>query len=310
MTKFGLILLFILGMGLQVKATESTIRTIVQDSLPSEATAQAYRGYRLHLSNVTPLKSKDGKVKLGFHAINTGRENLRFGKNHLKHHDDLLIEFDEAFEYSPLFNYKENIKQALLHKDMVVMAGKILYNQEIDLQQIDGGNKNLVTSLKSNNRKEKKKKEEVFTVNTDAGSDAYFDKSTCPDLRIESIRMLKRTKKHVTIEYTLANRGKGPANIEGKTKGTEDNVAIKAYMTRSHRLSKGALVLGGGFVPDLHKSKNGFLNAGQSITATIKLETHNMTRFTPVVILELDTYDAIRECDETNNKNHVRVLPQ
>ena len=118
--------------------------------------------------------------------------------------------------------------------------------------------------------------------------------------------MVKQKKNFVIIEYTIKNVGKGPADIDGDSKVEEDNIAVKAFMTSSEKLNKGALVLGGDVVEN--RSKNaGPLLPGETHVNQIRLDINTMTKFTPVIILELDTFGQVRECDETNNKNHIKV---
>ena len=157
-----------------------------------------------------------------------------------------------------------------------------------------------------------KKKEIIkgsFSLNTGKGEEEdNYDENTCPDLMIEGLRVLKKNKNYVTIEYILTNKGLGPANIHGSSKkGIDDNIAFKAMMSSSPKLSRGDIVVGGGFVSNLPKSNKGLLDPEESFTGTVKIEIRKMTRFTPYIILEIDTFQDVRECDETNNKNFVKV---
>ena len=131
------------------------------------------------------------------------------------------------------------------------------------------------------------------------------DKMNCSDLVLTNIKILKQTKNFVTLSYTIHNIGGQPAKIQNEGKTAGQVFAIKAFLSTSEKLTRGALPLGGTFIEKLDKSKNGFLESNASYTGKIKLEIRKKTRFTPNLILSLDPYLAITECDRTNNTAHV-----
>lgn len=135
----------------------------------------------------------------------------------------------------------------------------------------------------------------------------YLDKDNCSDISIENLKIVKKTKRFITLEYTIVNNGTGAAQLFGTEKGEEDNVAIRANISRSTRLSRGAIVIGGDFVNPPSKGMTGELQPNESFTSTIKLETYKMTKFTPNIILELDVHNSLIECDETNNIQSISV---
>ena len=135
----------------------------------------------------------------------------------------------------------------------------------------------------------------------------YLDRDNCSDLFIEDIKIVKRNKRSVTLEYSLVNKGTGPAYLFGSTKSKEDNVAIRANISGSTRLSRGAIIIGGDYITAGLKKENGKLMPNERYTGTLKLDTYKMTKFTPNIILELDAYNSLIECDETNNRSHIKV---
>ena len=278
------------------------------DSLPMPQ--KEYKGMRVHLHDIQISKKETDWVKITYVPINTGRADLRFGKAHVDHLKNLVIDFDEDFYASNLADLRAEIEKNLYYEDLTVFAGAIHQKKEMKIET-----KGYAVALneelmeKGSGSSSKKSDEGSFSINVGQSDEAsnFLDKTTCPDLIISEVKILKQSKKSVTIEYTIANQGKGPANLLGEKKGNQDNVAFKAHLSRSSKLNRGAIVVGGDFVKDLPKEKNGLLQAGESHTGTIKLDIRKMTRFTPVIILELDTYQNVRECDERNNRNHVKV---
>ncbi|MFK7931918.1 MAG: hypothetical protein AB8G22_00320 [Saprospiraceae bacterium] len=146
-----------------------------------------------------------------------------------------------------------------------------------------------------------------FSTNTTV-SDTDFEaiereKAMCPDLILEKVKILEQSKRWLTVEYQIKNIGKGSAILMGKEAHERDNVAVKAYMSGTPKLSRGAINIGGKFV----KTGKSVLAPGEINTGKIKLDISSQTRYTPVVILTLDAFQTFRECDRTNNMGHVVV---
>ena len=227
----------------------------------------------------------------------------------------MVVRFDPAFENGKMQPYLMDIIASLKQENFTVIAGKISDRREMEvpLNYASGGASPAVSEILldtgSPNKPESAPSIDIAetTIEHPLEKDLqYYDPETCPDLRIETIKVVKQKKNYVIIQYTIKNVGKGPADIEGNSKGQEDNIAVKAFMTSSEKLNKGALVLGGDVIEN--RSKNaGALLPGETHTSNIRLDINTMTEFTPVIILELDTFGQVRECDETNNKNHIKV---
>ncbi|MEM1322592.1 MAG: hypothetical protein AAGG75_20170 [Bacteroidota bacterium] len=135
----------------------------------------------------------------------------------------------------------------------------------------------------------------------------YLDKDNCADLKIDQIGIVKKSKNSITLSYTITNYGTGVAALFGESDKKEDNVAIRANISGSTKLSRGAIIIGGDYLSKNKRSKKKELAPFESYQGTIKLDTRKMTRFTPNIILELDVYNSIIECDETNNRQHIVV---
>ena len=276
---------------------------------------KAYTGYRVYLANLTVLQQSDNMLKIAFRTVNTGRQDLEFGQENTESMQKMVVRFDPEFEQGKMQPHLNDIITALKRQEFAVVAGKVSPQREMEVR-LNSGNSGaapapseIVSEISTPTPTTPTVIEEepvIETMPTPVDESAYYDPQTCPDLQIEAIRVAKQKKNYVIIEYTIKNIGKGPANLEGNTKSKEDNIAVKAFMTSSSKLNKGALVLGGDVVGN--RSKNaGPLMPGESHTTKIRLETNTMTKFTPVIILELDTFGQVRECDETNNKNHIKV---
>lgn len=138
----------------------------------------------------------------------------------------------------------------------------------------------------------------------EASKNSYEAKSVCPDLVFKGMKIVKKTKNYITIEYTLENLGKGPAYLGNNSKST--NIAIRAFLSTSENISRGSLPLGGGFVT-YNNGKSDQLNVAESFTASIKLDIKKMTRFTPYIILNFDPFNAMEECSKANNYSSLKI---
>ncbi len=142
-------------------------------------------------------------------------------------------------------------------------------------------------------------------VHDDTGANEFLDKTTCPDLTLNDLEVVKMGKKWVTVAFTITNVGKGPARIYGTTPKENDNVYIKAFLSGSKKVSRGATTLGGMYVNKGVSNKAGKLMPDDSMKLEMKIDIRKKTKFTSVLILDLDAFGNCRECDETNNKQHV-----
>ena len=133
------------------------------------------------------------------------------------------------------------------------------------------------------------------------------EEQLCSDLIIESISVVKKSNNSVTLKYKIKNQGKTAANISGASKKPEDNLAMTFHMSSSEKLTRGAIPLGGAYVKEGRQIPDGKLYPGKSVTDEIKLDIRSMTKFTPIIIIELDPYLSVDECNETNNQNHVKI---
>jgi hypothetical protein len=149
------------------------------------------------------------------------------------------------------------------------------------------------------------KDDEDLSFKANEGNDEFLDKSSCPDLTMGDINVIKESKKWVTVEFQIMNEGKGPAMIYGTTPKEGDNVYIKAHLSGSKKVSRGAYTLGGMFINKGVSNKAGKLMPGESMTTQMKIDIRKKTKFTSVLILDLDAFGNCRECDETNNKRHL-----
>lgn len=129
-------------------------------------------------------------------------------------------------------------------------------------------------------------------------------KDVCFDLVIDNLRINKKSKKNIYVTFDLVNYGQGVFTFDRKNQRLE-NLSIKAFFASIPRLTRGSLIAGGAHFDEIFDEKKFSLGFGQSTTGTLKIPLELMTKWTPVVILELDPFSTVIECDKVNNVNTV-----
>ncbi len=265
-----------------------------------------YIGYRLALTDIEVKSGRNDQWQISFTAINTGREDIILGKS-IAPPPSLVVNFDPSLEQLQLDGKMSDIREQLLKSDFYIAAGDIKTGPKLQFTGKKPSNTQLATTPAPEPQADTP---EVLTEKGNESGEIVETNTTpeeegCPDLIIEKVQILKKSKKWVTLEYTIYNQGAGTAYIEGPTKRDEDDLAIRAYMSRSERLTRGSITIGGDYLG----SARGIIPPGERLVQKTRFDIRSLTKFTPVIILELDPYMTITECDETNNKNHIQVLP-
>jgi len=289
---FKLLLCFftMLNIGFSACATSKPSTPIVSDTIiPSK---KDYQGYRLQLTNIKVTKSKGNQRKISCTLINTGREKVRLPANKSTS-PNIVVQYDKTLADNGLQGYQNSLERALLKKKFNLEAGKISSNFELKFniseQQLAENGEKEQQAIKSASKNETPRVETVY------------DPSLCADLKIDTVFVLKRSKKTVELAFKITNYGEGPAAMFGETESTEDNVAIRVYASGTAKLSRGDLVMGGAFIEGGLDDKNGILMPQESFTGSFTVESRKKTRYMPYFILSIDDYQALWECDERNN---------
>ena len=144
-------------------------------------------------------------------------------------------------------------------------------------------------------------KEEIIVKKEEENVVTISQEKQCADLVMQNVHIIKKKKRYVTIECTITNIGNIPISLFGESKKEADNIAVQAHLTRSGKLTKGAIFVKGFFIKKGLKDKKGTLAPNESFTQKIKIETSKLTKFTPVLTISLDPFHIVKECNELNN---------
>jgi len=297
---------------------------------------ESYKGYRLFVTNVQLIKNKSAYKKVQFDLINTGRQKISISERRQIPKEWIQLKFDNTWTDLKLSEYIAQFKTALVAQNLTLEVGQMLRTQELKFSTAP----EVVTTIAKTTDKPKQEKEplvEKTPIKEDVDSVTHKEESIaeekkskakepkpkkekeevklpsipvtaiatsidgCADLVFENVTLIKQNKRYATLQYTVKNIGDGPAKMLGKTDEIEDNIAIRAYISGIPQLTRGALTLGGTFIKDGFNETNPTLKPNQTHTAQIRLDITKRTRYMNNLILSLDDYYTIQECDKTNN---------
>ena len=235
-------------------------------------------------------------------------------KNNKKQNIGVVIEEKSKKKISILEKKRNKKKEEAAIKNDSYKIEKASEQEEqkviLEALGVNDQNKKETVEEKQNNlfNKADDEEDEGVAFDTQAGvnesKNSYAEKAVCPDLILDNLTIIKKSSKWVTLEYTLTNIGKGPAYLD--IKGSQ-GIALRAFLSSSENISRGALPLGGGFVSYDDEVTGKELFPDSSFTGTLKLDIRKMTRFTPFVILNFDPFNALDECDKTNNYGNIKI---
>lgn len=282
-----------------------------QNNPPLSKTPE-YKGFRLHMGDIELLKTGRKEFKIKCSLINTGKFPLTFGDG--KKWSELVLTFDQSLKNNNMLDLQEDIKAALVAQKLTIKAGETVKDVKLsctlkeELPEALKPMEPATASTKPQTDGEKPEKKEKPTVVTsknagdDAPKDDFPSTTSCIDLTIDTIKVVRIETKYIELEFTISNRGTLPAPIFGARKSNDDNVAVHFYFSGTPRLTRGALLADGIYLTEGLKDSQGMLEPNKTYTQRFKLSLERRNRFYGVIILQLDAFDVLRqECDETNN---------
>jgi hypothetical protein len=281
-----------------------------------------YAGYRLHVADIKVIKSKNDELFLSCNLANTGKFDVAFNKKSPMPY--LQLTFDQSLAANNLTHLQDNFRDGLLTQALKINLGQVLRNVNLKIKASSPANsetKSQPVALRDAPPKNEAKpketpankknySEEVFEkpVFEERGAETILnEKSVCPDLVFDTIILVKNDGKTAVLDYRISNVGKGPAKIYSENGDDKNNLGLRAFISGSTMLSKGALVIGGDFIKSGLEQSGGILQPGRSFKGSITLDIRRKTRYLPVIILSLDAFMSLHECDRANNTKSILV---
>ena len=168
-----------------------------------------------------------------------------------------------------------------------------------------------VTKKKEAKKKtsKKKNKEEIVFESPKFESKSLDEvinaKTKCPDLVIRNMKLLKTKNKKATVRFEVENIGKGPALIYKKDDKEDQPLGVRAYISGAEKITKGAINIGGFYLEGGLDDTDGMLLPNNKFEMEVELDIKKKTRYMPMIILSLDAFLKLQECDRTNNSQHI-----
>ncbi len=245
------------------------------DTIPAEK----YFGRRLQVSELKTVSWKGHKKRVTCRLINTGREPIQLGKGVT---DDIVYQFGQHITQEIHPDDMDAIRTALLKKNLVLQVGQVSPVMEYRFRTANDA-PSMQAQLPNNN----------ITL-----GDSLLG---CADLIVDSLWVIKQTKKSIIVGYRLINKGQVPLSLSGNANKTTDDVGLQFYYSSTPHVTKGSLPMGGILVGFGKKKHESLLMPMASLTEKATLPREQMTRFTPFIVVYADALQAVKECDETNN---------
>jgi hypothetical protein len=305
------------------------------DSVPKNE--KIYRGYRLSLIHFRVENVSKKAISVRCDAVNTGRLPLDFSDKKIAPFD-LVIEMDTTEWPISLNNYQDLIEMAVAKAKINLTPGKIQKDLFLKLtlpektnptstkmepKMVDKVDKTDKTAVQTVVLPDKSTKIDIKKTTKTAESAPYpiekpavlekkvgesTLKEALPDLIVDSIWVVKMTKKYVQMAFIVKNVGEGTARLGGvSNKKDDDNLALNVYFSSSKKLSRGAMLADGIFISE-KTAENGLLLPTERFYAEMKVPLENKTRFTQMIIFELDPFQTVTESNKTNNTKSIQLV--
>ena len=240
-----------------------------------------YKGLRISLFNVQILKQNKKTVTLVCQGANTGRLPIILNGKNTAAAEALLVELDSLRLPPELQGREASITAALRRQKMRLQPGAI--RESIRL---------------------------VIPLRQQTTEPLPSDKpgGLCPDLVFDTAYLAEYNDKTMLLYYSIRNIGTKPAHLLGPSaRSTEDNVAVNVYFVSGTKLSRGAIYADGVFIREGNETLDGILQPGQVLRGALEINLKNRTRFSPNLVLELDPFQRVEECNRTNNSRAIVI---
>lgn len=270
--------------------------------LPSDI---SYTGYRVYIRKVTILKQKGEEYLLGMELINTGKRSISFGPGFPARY--LQTRFDESLGSLGLTPLGLQIREGLLKSSEKLAVGEwranlelwVKADAEIEQKKFSKDNFERVASTITRRSPTTSVDQEAAAFPSTGSKPAAKTSSDCIDLTISEMKILQQSKKIATVQLTIANGGTNDFPL----KNVNEGLSLTMFVSGSPRISSSSRQIKQINLSErlAMQGKNALAN-GQSIVLVERLDISEATRYTAVLIGQLDSGQVLEECNETNNE--------
>ena len=298
----------------------------------------SYAGYRLHVRDIQLLKQRKDQFLLRVTAVNTGARVINLGPGFPQHY--LQTDFDEVLQQSGLMPLAYSLRMALLESRISLKVAESVSDLEFWVTADEPPAKVIArtdeleaTASEDAVRPVVRKPAAIPTVTesqVSSADDRLYASTTalpppaappastlplspaaalaaakalpCSDLATASVRVAQQQRGSVMLQIELTNLG--PAPLTSVSLGTGATLDIflggsRQVTNASQRLARVDLSA------RLGPSLSGGLATGETITLLERVDVSAATRYTRMIVTQIDPGQVIAECDETNNEASV-----
>ncbi len=281
----------------------------------------SYQGYRIEIKNVRILKQRKGKYLMTMGIVNTGRRPVSFGPGFPMRL--LQTQFDESLSAGGLIPLAEPIRAALTTTREKLAVGGSLDELELWIDpSVSAAEPELnVDRLDKSSSKKRRKNggandqpiEAIAAAKPDTdvivneppravfASTKTLEPANCGDLSFKSLRIVEQDRHFATIAFALTNSGTGTLDLRQLPTGT----SMTLFISGTPSLSSSSRRVAQLDLAELLVKQASSLPPSAVVEFVRQVDIRQATRYTSVLVAQLDSAQSVEECNETNNEGHV-----
>jgi hypothetical protein len=248
-----------------------------------------YEGLRCGVVQIRDLRQQGADLSFVCDLANTGREGLHFRGDGGQ---AVLFVFDGSLESAGLTERREEIACHILRSGWKLPQGAFLQAQRITLP---------ADALPFSGESQPALPKETGSVE----ELVYYPRNQeepCPDLVVDTL-LLHRDKGHrLDITLRIRNQGDAPARIYVPAPGKKyESMGVTFFLGNAPTISRSSLFIQGDHVRKGLDPTGGWLAPGATMDWPVRLRPDQRPAHLRMLQCQLDNYQFVMECDQTNN---------
>lgn len=295
----------------------------------------AYAGYRLHVRKVEIADQRDGRYLLRCDIVNTGRRKVGLGPGFPTH--ILQTRFDASLLHGGLTPLAVPLRRAIVDSRAELAVGEWQRGREFwvtpgatgpDLAFETDDFERVAHTVKrrrpARERRPASRTTPAASAKTDGtpaaatgigaatGTEAATntagatETAACVDLSLEEVRVLFVDKDRATLQIIVANSGARAISRDA----LPADLGLSVYLSGTPQITGSARELARVAVSEriAKQAGGGTIEPAGRVAFVQRVDVSAATRYTGVVVAQLDRAQTLTECDEGNNAAHALLF--
>jgi len=248
-----------------------------------------YQGLRCGVVQIRDVRRQGEQLVFVCDLANTGREGLHFRGEGAR---PVLFVFDGSLESAGLAERRDEIARLVLRSGLKLTPGAFLQGQKFTLPAAPGSAPADPPALPPGDKV--------------SGEETVFyplgREEPCPDLVVDTL-LLHRDKGHrLDITLRIRNQGDAPARIYVPAPGKKyESMGVTFFLGNAPSISRSSLFIQGDHVRKGLDPSGGWLAPGATMDWPVRLRPAQRPAHLHTLQCQLDNYQFVMECDQTNN---------